>query len=122
MTPPPRRTSTPLLQVCCDVVLLGTPLAGVALKVMRMFRCVEMEGAYWLAADLRLRCYDGAWVGYALYASIFGVIYVIGFPLGVFVLLFRRRHKLFGAANDPFVATTRAQFGFLYESYGPTAW
>ena len=42
-------------------------------------------------------------------------MYVVGFPLGVLLLLFRRRHKLFGSASDPFVATTRERYGFLYE-------
>ena len=96
--------------------------AGVALKIMQMYRCIEVDGMSWLAADLRLQCYDAAWVGYTLYASVCGLLYVVGFPLGVFFLLFTRRHKLFGEANDPYVATTRLQYGFLYESYGPTAW
>ena len=38
------------------------------------------------------------------------------------MLLFRRRHKLFGDAKDPFVATTQSAYGFLYMAYGPTAW
>ena len=54
-------------------------------------------------------------VRYAIYALLCGVVYVVGFPLGVFVLLFRRRHKLFGSDADPFVATTRTKYGFLYE-------
>jgi hypothetical protein len=87
-----------------------------------MFRCVAIEGEYWSAADLRLRCYDGAWFGFALYAGVFAVVYVVGFPLGVLALLFTRRHKLFGDPKDPYVATTHAQLGFLYQSYGATAW
>ena len=49
-------------------------------------------------------------------------MYVVGFQLGVFVILYRRRHKLFGDASDPFVETTRSTYGFLYEVYGPSAW
>ena len=56
-----------------------------------------------------------AGVRYAVYALVCGIVYVVGFPLAVFVLLFRRRHKLFGDGSDPFVATTRAKYGFLYE-------
>ena len=51
-----------------------------------------------------------------------GIVFVIGFPLGVFVLLFRRRHKLHGDSSDPYVATTQSKYGFLYLSYGPSAW
>ena len=42
-------------------------------------------------------------------------MYVVGFPLGVFVILFRRRHKLFGDEADPYVATTQSTYGFLYQ-------
>ena len=31
---------------------------------MRMFRCNYIEGQYWLAADMRLQCYDREWAGY----------------------------------------------------------
>ena len=89
---------------------------------MRMFRCNYIDGTYWLAADMRLTCYDAQWFGFAIYAAICGVVYVVGFPLGVFIILFNRRRKLFGDAGDPFVTTTRAKYGFLYEVYGPTAW
>ena len=39
-------------------------LAGVSLKIMRLFRCVEIDGVFWLAADMRLQCYTGQWTGY----------------------------------------------------------
>ena len=57
-----------------------------------------------------------------MYAIAYGLVYVAGLPATVFVLLYRRRHKLYGDGGDPFVATTRAKFGFLYEVYGPNAW
>ena len=59
---------------------------------------------------------------YAFYALLMGVVYVIGFPLGVFTILYRRRHKLHGDGGDPGVATAQATYGFLYLSYGPSAW
>ena len=52
---------------------------------------------------------------YALYALVVTLVYVFGLPVAVFVILFRRRHELFGDAADPFVATTRDTYGFLYE-------
>ena len=59
---------------------------------------------------------------FAFYSLIIVVVYIIGLPLTVFVILFRRRHKLFGDPADPFVATARSTYGFLYEAYGPSAW
>ena len=96
--------------------------SGVSLKIMRVFRCIYIDGTSWLAADMRLQCYTTEWAGYAVYALLCGVVYVVGFPLGVFVILYRRRHKLFGSDNDPFVATTKLKYGFLYTAYGPSAW
>ncbi len=59
---------------------------------------------------------------YAAYALIVGLLYIVGLPASVFVILHRRRHKLFGDSVDPFVATTKSTYGFLYEVYGPSAW
>jgi hypothetical protein len=44
-------------------MLLFVAYPGVALKIMRMFRCVDIEGTHWLAADMRLQCYTGRWFG-----------------------------------------------------------
>ena len=55
---------------------------------------------------------------YAFYSIVIVIVYVIGLPLAVFVILYRRRHKLFGDVSDPFVATTRSSYGFLYEVWG----
>ena len=52
---------------------------------------------------------------FAFYSLLIVIVYVIGLPLVVFVILYRRRHKLFGDTADPFVATTRSTYGFLYE-------
>ena len=59
---------------------------------------------------------------YAIYALVMGAVYVFGLPAGVLFLLYRRRHTLFGNSKDPLIATTQSTFGFLYLSYGPTAW
>jgi hypothetical protein len=38
-------------------MLLFIAYPGVSLKVLRLFKCREIEGVWWLAADMRLRCY-----------------------------------------------------------------
>jgi hypothetical protein len=95
---------------------------GVSLKVLRVFRCREIEGVSWLAADMRLRCYDSRWSGYAVYCVVMIAVYVVGFPATILWILWQRRHKLFGAPTDRLVASTRATYGFLYEDYGASAW
>jgi hypothetical protein len=103
-------------------MLLFIAYPGVSLKVLRLFKCREIEGVWWLAADMRLRCYDGRWAGFAIYGLIMAVVYVVGLPAAVLWILWRRRHKLFGSPTDPLVASTRATFGFLYVDYGDSAW
>jgi hypothetical protein len=103
-------------------MLLFIAYPGVSLKVLRLFKCREIEGEWWLAADMRLRCYDGRWAGFAIYGLVMAVVYVAGLPAAVLWILWRRRHKLFGSPTDPFVASTRATFGFLYADYGDSAW
>jgi hypothetical protein len=103
-------------------MLLFIAYPGVSLKVLRLFKCRQIEGEWWLAADMRLRCYDGRWAGFAIYGIVIAVVYVVGLPAVVLWILWRRRHKLFGSPMDPFVASMRETFGFLYEDYGSGAW
>jgi hypothetical protein len=103
-------------------MLLFVAYPGVSLKMLQLFKCRDIDGVVWLAADMRLRCYDARWSGYAVYVLVMGVLYIVGLPAAVLYILWRRRHKLFGSSTDPFVATTRAAFGFLYVDYGVGAW
>ena len=89
---------------------------------MRMFNCVEYDGQWLLAADMRLECYTSQWGAYALFALVYGIVYVAGFPLGVLGILLRHRRTLFGDKGNAAVAHTTATYGFLYTVYGPTAW
>jgi hypothetical protein len=84
-----------------------------------MFSCRKIDKEYWLNADMRLQCYTSQWAGYAFYAVLMGVVYIVGFPLLVYRLLHRHRHELFTGDNSDGV---KAKYGFLYLAYGPTAW
>ena len=67
-----------------------------------------------------------------MYGLLVAVFYVVGLPVTVFVLLWRRRHALFlssvstdatvTSASPEVVAKNRAKYGFLYEAYGPSAY
>ena len=78
----------------------------------------QVGNDYYLAIDMRLQCYTGEWTGYAVYGLLIVVVYVIGFPVGIFWLLFKRRHALFGPGSED----NMRKFGFLYDAYGPSAW
>jgi hypothetical protein len=103
-------------------MLLFIAYPGVSLKVLRLFKCRRIEGVWWLVADMRLRCYDGRWAGFAIYGLTMAAVYIVGLPAAVLWILWRRRHKLFGSPTDPIVVSTRATFGFLYADYGASAW
>jgi hypothetical protein len=99
-------------------MILFIAYPSVSQKILRTFQCREVEGVFYLSADMRLQCYTREWYGYALYAGIMGVVYVAGLPLSIAIILVVRRHKLFGDNS----AETRRVWGFLYDAYGPVAW
>jgi hypothetical protein len=45
-------------------------------------------------------------------------VYVVGLPLVIFVMLYKRRRNLFGPDSDE----NLRKYGFLYDGYGPVAW
>ena len=66
---------------------------------------------------MRQQCYTREWAGYALYALIMAILYVVGFPLALTLVLYRQRKTLFGPDSEK----TQRDYGFLYLAYGPTA-
>ena len=88
---------------------------SVSVKIFRLFNCAEVDGSYWLSVDMRLQCYTREWTGYALYGFIMMVLYVIGLPAIILVLLFKHRTTLFGPGSEE----TMRRFGFLYVFHAP---
>jgi hypothetical protein len=41
------------------------PARSVSTKILRLFRCEEVEGKYWLSVDIRQQCYTKEWCGAA---------------------------------------------------------
>jgi hypothetical protein len=98
-------------------MVLFVAYPSVSVKILRLFNCVKVEGHYWLDADMALQCFTLQYWGYALYALTMVVVFVVGLPLGIFLVLWRRRAHLHGPGSEE----TMHRFGFLYEAYGPTA-
>lgn len=78
----------------------------VAAAVMRVFVCRQVQGAWWLEADMRLQCFGATWSVVAVFAVILLVVYTAGLPLGISLWLRSRRHSL----DSP---ETVEQLGFL---------
>jgi len=88
---------------------------GISVKLCRMFRCTEVEGEWWLMADMQLQCFSSQWSMYAIVAVVMLAVYTVGLPFGIAVWLWRNRKLL----NTPEV---RDNLGFLYLLYGTHAY
>ena len=107
--------------LCCAVsqvfrvlsMVLFIAYPSISVKIFRLFRCIPVEGKYWLVVDMRLQCFTSRWLAFAGYGLAMAVVYVIGLPVLTVVLLQRHRATLFGPRSE----TTMKRFGFLYERY-----
>ncbi len=101
-----------VFRILSMVLFIAYP--SISVKIFRLFRCIPVEGKFWLVADMRLQCFTPRWVGYAVYGLVMAVVYVLGLPVLTIVLLQRHRATLFGPRSE----TTVKRFGFLYHRSG----
>jgi hypothetical protein len=88
----------------------------VSVKIMETFACHAVEGGRYLRADYALSCDDHQWEKWAIYASVWVLLFVIGFPLFLLVRLLRMRADLRdGKAEE----ATQFDLGFLLYDYKP---
>ena len=79
---------------------------GVSVKMLRVFKCREVEGQWWLETDLRLACFDSVWWAHAVVAFVVLGLFTIGLPLGIGLWLRANRNSLTTTA-------TKERLGFL---------
>jgi hypothetical protein len=103
------------------VYLLTFAYPMVSVKVVELFGCHNVEGAYYLRTDYSIECYTPKWKAMAVYASVFLVTYVAGFPLFISVKLWSYRHALRKQVQGPGqvckVAPPGLLLGFLLDDY-----
>ena len=102
-----------VMKTCFLFLFVAYP--GISLMIMRTFKCVEVEGEWWLVADMRLQCYTGQWWSYATYAAVMAALYTAGLPVAILVILWKLRNRL---EDDD----TEEKYGFLYATYGHNAY
>ena len=72
---------------------------------------MQVEGSYYLAADMRLLCYTREWTGFAIYGLVMCIVYVAGLPGVIVYILYPRRKQLFGVGSEE----NMKRYGFLYD-------
>lgn len=90
---------------------------GVSARVLGFFACREVEGKWYLLADMSLGCglSDRKWSQYLPMAVVFVMVYALGIPAVFFYSVWRNR------ANLKSVRTSLA-VGWLYEGYNARDW
>jgi hypothetical protein len=75
--------------VAIYLLLFAYPVISV--KIVEAFACHEVEGVRYLRVDYSVRCDTHEWKMMAAYAGVWGLVYVIGFPLFVLYKLWSYR-------------------------------
>jgi hypothetical protein len=73
---------------------------SVSVKILRLFRCREVEGTYYLVADMRLECFTPEWWGYGIYGIVMVAVYVVGLPALILSVLYKNKATLFGPHSE----------------------
>ena len=67
------------------IALMAYPSAST--RSLRIYQCDPIGAKYYLARDLSIECFDGAWSAWSAWSGLCIAVYVIGIPLGFFILL-----------------------------------
>ncbi len=67
------------------IALMAYPSAST--RSLRIYQCDPIGDRFYLARDLSVECYDAAWSGWSAWSGMCIAMYVVGIPLGFFVLL-----------------------------------
>ena len=104
-------------------LLLYTVYVGVSTRIFRLFKCADIQGTWYLTSDYTVTCFEGKWNTSSSIAYVCMVIFVVGIPLGQFLVLHYNRAYIDEAAcMDSIVAHRRhirvmQQYGSLFKDY-----
>ena len=79
-------------------------------SVLQIFQCENVGGTYLLSVDLSQECFTPEWFFWASVAAFFFLVYVVGIPISILVVLVFHRNKLDEEA-------TFNRLGGLYGAY-----
>lgn len=73
------------------VSLVYAPMSAM---VVRMFDCIDINGVWYLEADMRQQCFTPSWNSMAAYAAVMAALVTFGGPLFLFSVLYSQRKTL----------------------------
>lgn len=80
-------------------------------RSLQALYCVRVGGEYRLKSELAVECRSGDHKAVLAVAILLLIFYVVGFPLGFFLKIYRNRHRIW--VDHAF----KSRFGSIYESY-----
>ena len=104
-------------------LLLYTVYVGVSTRIFRLFKCEDIQGTWYLTSDYTVTCFEGEWEKSSLTAYLCMVVYVVGIPLGQFLVLHHNRAYIDEAACMDSIEAHRRhirvkqQYGSLFKDY-----
>ena len=96
------------------VILLLFP--GLSTKIFQVWKCTSVDGiddVQFLVQDYNIKCYQGEHITFLIVAAGFLLLYIVGIPLTMLVLMFRNRKHLHDVDSPKHHATKNA-LGGLY--------
>jgi len=84
--------------------------------VLQFFKCRQIEDTWVIAADVSLVCYDDKYYTYMYVGAAAFVLYVVGIPLVLYIVLKRNEDKLWTDAH------MLERYGVLYMPYKEDRW
>jgi hypothetical protein len=95
---------------------------GLCQRLFRVFKCIDIGGSSYLAADLSVLCWEGDHDFYARVSGVFIAIYVIGIPFGIYCALMAHRSIILADRRNKRADLARARWGILYSCFHPQHW
>ena len=113
-----------------QLLLLGVLFLypGLATTIFSVFRCKTIDGidGQVLVADFAIQCYETTHNLYLIVAGAFMLLYILGIPFFMFLVLWRNRKHLHAKENEKEATKEHlaaiARYGGLYLQYEPGYW
>ncbi len=94
---------------------------GISTKVFRSLKCQKIGDHLYLEADYSVKCFVGEHLNYTVLAFICMAVYVLGIPMGSYLILRKHQKHLWDTDSEKHRGV-KQKFGSLYEQYNMDCW